>query len=349
MKKRILFFVLFLLLFPISCLASSSVVMDIDSGRILYEKNKDKEQLIASITKIMTCILVLENSSLEEEVTVGEEILKMVGTNIYLKVGEKMSVKDLLYGMMLRSGNDAAITLAVHVSQTEEEFVKRMNEKAKEIGMNHTTFSNSHGLDDVNYNYSTAYDMALLSQYAYQNEIYREIIKTKKYQAKSSLKSYSWYNRMSLLNQYSKCIGGKNGYTPKAGKTLVSLAKEDNLTLTMVSLDDSDSYQHHKNLYESLFQTYHNYLIIDKDSFSMQSFFLSNPIMIKQSFSYPLTEKEVDDIYTRIEMFSNKKKNQVGEIVVELKNQQIGRIPIIEKKIKKKKETIFDKILSFGL
>ena len=335
MKKSILFFILFFL--PNFVFATSTVVMDVDSGRILYEKNKDEVRLIASITKIMTCIVVLENTDLDDVVTVGEEVLKMYGTNVYLEVGEKLSVKDLLYGMMLRSGNDAAISLATYVSGSEEEFVKKMNEKAKEIGMKDTNFSNSHGLDEDSQNTSTSYDMALLSRYAYQNKMYREIVKTKKYQAKSSLKSYTWYNRMSLLNQYKNCIGGKNGYTPKAGKPLVSLAKLDSLTLTIVSLDDANLYEHHKNLYQEMFEKYKSYFIIDQKSFSISTPFLSKDGYVKKNFNYPLLKEEVDDIRTILEIYPIPKKKEIGRILIKLKNQEIGKIPVYEKSIKKRK------------
>ena len=196
------------------------MVMDNDSGRILYENNSNERRLIASTTKIMTCILVLENSDLSKKITVGDEILKVYGTNIYVEVGEILTIKDLLYGLMLRSGNDAAIVLANNIFNSEDEFIHKMNDKAKEIGMNNTVFNNPHGLDEETKNYSTAYDMALLAKYAYKNKMYRNIISTKKYNTKSNLKSYEWYNRVELINSYKYSLGGKNGYTPKAGKTL---------------------------------------------------------------------------------------------------------------------------------
>ena len=171
--KRILLFSLLLCLNTNICKASS-IVMDIDSKRILYEENKDEQRLIASITKIMTAIIVIENTpNLNKKITVGEEVLTMYGTSIYLQVGEEISIKDLLYGLILRSGNDAALTLAVNTSKTEENFVKLMNQKAKELNMKNTIFQNSHGLDEITQNKSTAYDMALLSAYAYKNPIYK--------------------------------------------------------------------------------------------------------------------------------------------------------------------------------
>ena len=348
MKKIFFYFIIFI--FPINCFAltdnsKSCVAIDIDSGRILYEKNKDNKQLIASITKIMTCIVTLENSDLNDTVKVGEEILKMYGTNIYLELGEKITVKDLLYGLMLRSGNDAAITLATYVAGSEEKFVKMMNEKAIELGMNNTVFSNSHGLDDDSCNYSTAYDMAILSKYAFGNKKYREIISTKRFSTKSSIKSYYWINRMSLLNDYKYCIGGKNGYTPKAGKTLVSLASKNDLILSVVSLDDNNIYDNHKDIYEMLFDKYKKYLIIDKDNFNINSYFYNDDVYIKKSFYYTLSENEINSITTLVNLYHKSKNNIVGEVIIKLDNYEIGRLKIYKKAKKKKEKSLFRKII----
>ena len=183
MKKYLTFLISLIFFLPYNVFAdtaASSIIMDIDSGRILYEKNAHEKQLIASTTKIMTAIITLENANLDEKVEAGEEILKVDGTNIYVQVGEELSIKDLLYGLMLRSGNDAATVLSHHIFEKEEIFIEKMNEKAQELGMTNTIFKNPHGLDDNTMNYSTAYDMALLANYAYQNETYKEIVKTKK-------------------------------------------------------------------------------------------------------------------------------------------------------------------------
>ena len=326
--------------------------MDVGSGRIIKEHNANSKKLIASITKIMTCIITLENIDTNKIITVGDEVLEVDGTNIYLSVGEKISIKDLLYGLMLRSGNDAAITLAVNVFSSEEEFVYQMNKKAIEIGMKNTTFNNPHGLDDKTMNYSTAYDMALLSRYAYSNKEYRNIVSTKKYVTKSNLKSYVWYNRVSLLNNYRYCIGGKNGYTPKAGKTLVSLAKMDNLVLTIVSLDDDDIYNNHRNIYNNIFDKYQNYKIIDKNNFFVNSSFGSN-YYLKKSFLYPLSEDEIDKVSTFVELYSNDKitnQNVAGKIIISFDNNKIGEISIYSKNVKKKKElTLFQKVKNYLL
>ena len=343
MKKPILFFII--LLCPINVLADTgnvTIIMDIDSGRILYQNNINQKKLIASTTKIMTCIIVLENSNIESSIKVGDEILSMYGTNIYIEKGEILKIRDLLYGLMLRSGNDAAITLAYNTLGYDE-FINKMNEKAKEIGMKNTLFNNPHGLDDETKNYSTAYDMALLSRYAYNNPIYRKIISTKKYSTKSNIKSYVWYNRMSLLNNYKNCVGGKNGYTPRAGKSLVSYAKNDGLTLTIISLDDPSIYENHKNLYNEYFSKYTNYTIIEKGDY----FIDNNNYYVNKSFNYPLTKEETTMIKTLVKLDYESINKKKGEINIYFNDKTIGSINIYGKdKIKKEKNNLLKKIIS---
>ena len=337
-----IFLLILIIIFPINVFASSTMVMDNDSGRVLYENNSNERRLIASTTKIMTCILVLENSDLSEKITVGDEILKVYGTNIYVEVGEILTIKDLLYGLMLRSGNDAAIVLANNIFNSEDEFIHKMNDKAKEIGMNNTVFNNPHGLDEETKNYSTAYDMALLAKYAYKNKMYRNIISTKKYNTKSNLKSYEWYNRVELINSYKYSMGGKNGYTPKAGKTLVSYASKDNMNLIIVTLDDNDIYENHKYLYEKYFKKYKKYIIVDKDNFTVDSSLINKKVYVKNTFSYLLSEDEVDDISTLVHI-TDSDNNKVGKIIIKLKNKEIGNIDIYSYKNKKENNSILSR------
>ena len=342
MKKIVLFFIMILL--PINVLAdtgNATIIMDIDSGRIIYQKNINQKKLIASTTKIMTCIIVLENSDIDALITVGDEVLSMYGTNIYIEKGEVLKIKDLLYGLMLRSGNDAAITLAYNTLGYDA-FINKMNEKAKEIGMENTSFNNPHGLDDDTKNYSTAYDMALLSRYAYNNSVYRKIISTKKYVTKSNFKSYVWYNRMSLLNKYRHCIGGKNGYTPRAGKSLVSYAKNDDLLLTIVSLDDDSIYENHMNLYAEYFSKYKKYKIVEKGTFSIDN----NNYYVNNSFEYVLNDKEKDSISTLLRIDGNSYSKKVGKIEIYFDNNSIGSIDIYRSKnIKKEKKSLLKKLI----
>lgn len=289
----------------------------------------------------MTAILAIENGDLDKKVIVGEEVLSMYGTNIYVEVGEKMTMRDLIYGLLLRSGNDAAVVIAKEIGGTEAKFVQMMNSKAREIGMKNTVFKNPHGLDEVTENYSTAYDMALLSKYAFSNKIYRKIVATKKYEVSTGKKTYLWYNRNRLLDNYKYCTGGKNGYTPSAGKTLVSTASKGNLNLTIVSLNDGDSYSNHQNLYENMFSKYHRYKIVDKDSFVVSKEFFHKNVYLKKSFYYPLTDSEINDIRTVVHFFDSSSSDKVGVVDIYLNNQKIGNLSIYEQEKKKEQFSFF--------
>lgn len=346
-----MFFLILLLIIPINCFAlndtsRSSIVMDVDSGRILYQNNAKEKRLIASITKIMTFAVTEENINVSKKVVAGEEILDMYGTSIYIEKDEEMTIKNLLYGLMLRSGNDASMVIAKAVSKNEENFVKLMNEKAKKLGMTSTTFKNPHGLDEKTKNYSTAYDMAILSKYIYnKSKLYREIINTYKHTLKTNKKSYVWYNRNKLLKDYKYCIGGKTGYTPSAGKTLVSIAKKNNMTLTAVTLKDSDHYENQENLYEYIFSKYKRYKLLDKKHFRIDEEYYKDKLYIKEDFYYPLTKKELEHIKTivKITKLKNYKNNDVvGEIEIKLGEDIIKKVNIYVKKEKKK--SFFQKI-----
>ena len=314
--------------------------MDLDSGRILYEKNANQKRLIASITKIMTAIVAIEEGDLTEKITVGEEVLSMYGTNIYVEVGEKMKLRDLLYGLLLRSGNDASVVIAKAIAGSEEKFVNLMNKKAQEIGMKNTIFKNPHGLDEETENYSTAYDMALLSKYAYKNKTYRNIVSTDKYEVSTGKKTYLWYNRNKLLTTYEYCTGGKNGYTPRAGKTLVTTASKKGLNLTIVTLSDGDIYNNHIDLYEDFFSKYKRYKIIDKNNFRIDKEFVDEDVYLEDSFYYPLTSNEVNDIKTVVHFLDDSATDEIGTIEIFISNQKIGELPIY-RKIKKKEQFSF--------
>ena len=355
MKKLILIIFLLILIFPFNIFAltdtaKSTVVMDIDSGRVLYQKNMNEKRLIASITKIMTATIAIENGNINDIYKIGEEVLPMYGTNIYLEVGEEMKLIDLLYGLILRSGNDSAVVIANNICKNEEEFVKLMNQKASSLGMSNTTFNNSHGLDEKTQNYSSAYDMALLSSYIYKkSSLYRKITSTYKYEVSSNNKSYLWYNRNKFLKEYKFATGGKTGYTPSAGKTLVSTSEKNGLRLTAVSLKDPNHYQNHKDLYEYIYSKYKSYTILDKDKFHVDDFIFNDNVYIKESFKYPLSDKEKDKVKTvlKIQKNSNYKNNdKVGEVVIYLDKDIIGNIDVFVNTKKEKKKNFLLKLFN---
>lgn len=349
--KKLFFLVFVIFMFPINVLglsdtARSTIVMDMDSGRILYKKNINEQRLIASITKIMTAVITIENIDISKEITVGEEVLKMYGSNIYIELGEKMTIKNLLYGLLLRSGNDAAIVLANNVCSSEDKFVELMNKKAKEIGMENTIFKNSHGLDEETQNYSTAKDMAILSSYANNLEVYKEISKTKKWSIQTDKKSYVWNNRNKLLYTYKYATGGKTGYTPKAGRTLVTTASKDDLNLTIVTLNDSNEYTTHESLYDYAFDKYKKFLIVDKNNFDIDHTFYKGNLYINKSFSYPLSKDEEGKINILVKLDKNnnyKDNDQIGEVIVTLDKDEIFTTGVYVKK-ENKNESFFDKI-----
>ena len=351
MKKKIVVFLLLILLIPSNVLAlslscRSCCLMDMDSGRVLYEKDMNNPRLIASITKIMTAILAIENGNLDETIKVGEEVLKMYGSNIYIELGEKITLLDLLYGLMLRSGNDAAVVIAKNIGGSEKKFVEMMNKKASEIGMKNTVYNNCHGLDEETENKSTAYDMALLSSYAYKNPIYREIVSTKKYIAKTDKKTYEWTNRNKLLFRYNYATGGKTGYTPRAGRTLVTNASRDRLNLTAVTLNDGNEYISHESMYEYAFQNYKKYLILDKNKFRIDDGYFKDKIFIKRNFSYPLQESEKEKVLVvvKIEKINNYKDNdRIGEVIVKLDNEELFKEDVYVN-VEGNKDGLLDKI-----
>jgi D-alanyl-D-alanine carboxypeptidase len=206
LKKVIIILTIFVPLNVFALSARNIIAMDMDTKRVLYGQNINDKHLIASISKIMTTIVALENGNLDSEVTASDVISSATGSAIYIGVGEVLTLKDLLYGLMLRSGNDAALLIAEHIGGDVDTFVKLMNEKAQELGMKNTTFINPHGLEDNsgNGNLSTAYDMAILTSYAMQNEEYKKIVSTTKYVCKSNTKSYVWKNKNKLLTKSSK-------------------------------------------------------------------------------------------------------------------------------------------------
>ena len=326
MKKLALFVLVIILILPIKInafdtSATSAILMDMDSGRILYSKDIHNVRTVASISKIMTCIVAIESGKLDEIVTVGDEILSAYGSGIYIKPGEQLKLIDLLYGLMLRSGNDAALAIANFVGGNIDGFVKLMNDKAKEIGMKNSTFNNPSGLDQDKGNYSTAYDMAILTSYAMKNEIYRKIVGTKKYTLTTNMNSYAWYNKNRLLNTYKYTTGGKTGFTEKARRTLVTTASFEDLNLVVVTLNDGNDFSDHQYLYEEAFKNYFSYKILQAGNINIydENYYTNYDLYVKEGFSYPLKKEEKNNIYLKIELNRNenvKDGDIVGKVIV---------------------------------
>src|SRR4051812_8649908 len=243
----------------VSVSARGAVLMEQESGRVLFEKDAHTKRRIASITKIMTAILAIESGKMNELVKVSEQATRAEGSSVYLKPGEKIKLEHLVYGLMLRSGNDTAVAIAEHVGGSLDGFVFLMNQKAEEIGMENTHFANPHGLDDHENHLSTAYDMAILTQYAMFNDTYQKIAGTKVHRVPDPTGDWDrvWSNKNRLLTGlYEYTTGGKTGYTKRAKRTLVTTASKDNLELIAVTLNGPDDWNDHINMYEHAFRNY---------------------------------------------------------------------------------------------
>lgn len=348
MKKL---FLLLVLLFPFKIFAFSSnavstVLIDMDSGRILYANNAHHVQSVASISKIMTAVVALENTNIKKKIVVGDEILKAYGSGVYIKQGERLTIEDLLYGLMLRSGNDAAISIASHVSLDVSKFVDKMNDKAKSLSMDDTVFNNPSGLDEEKGNFSSAYDMALLMSYAMRNDEFRKIVGTKVYTLKTNKNVYKWRNKNKLLFSYRYTTGGKTGFTKKAKRTLVTSAFKDGLNLAVVTINDGSDWKDHESLYEEAFSKYTNYLILSKGNLSIpfDDYYNDDKLYIKNDVSYPLLEGEKDSVRVKYELDkrrSYKSGDKVGYVKVYLDDKLVKSEKIYVKCVKSKRLSWF--------
>ena len=353
MKKiLLLIIILILLLIPkvnaSTTSASSYILMDGVTGRVLLSKDMNSKRLIASITKIMTSIIAIESGKVEDTVTIDDSILKAYGSGIYIEVGEEIKLKDLLYGLMLRSGNDAALAIANYIAGSEENFVNLMNAKAKELGMKNTLFYNASGLPTPHGNYSSCYDMALLTRYVMKNKLYREIVSTKEYKAATNYKTYVWNNKNKLL-RYNYITGGKTGYTEESGRTLVSSATIDGMNLIAVTIRDSDDWNTHLELYNYAKDNYASYKVLNKNKFKVigDTYYKDNYFYIKNDVYIPLKKNEKKSLVSHIIL--EKKKNykindKVGINQIYLGNKLLYEEDIYIIKKNNTKKSIFEKI-----
>lgn len=229
--------------------AKCAILYEPVTGTVLYEKNADETRLIASTTKIMTALITLEKSALDEEVIIPRECESVEGSSMYLRAGDRYSVRELLYGLLLQSGNDAAVALAVHVAGSVEDFAALMNERAAGLGCENTHFVNPHGLDAKEH-YSTARDLAFIAAEAMKNEVFRGLVSTRTV----SIGGKTYTNHNKLLTTCEGVVGLKTGYTKSAGRTLVTAAERDGMRLICVTLADPDDWNDHAALYDEAFR-----------------------------------------------------------------------------------------------
>ncbi|MGM8365305.1 D-alanyl-D-alanine carboxypeptidase family protein [Virgibacillus sp. W0181] len=308
--------------------ANNAVLMEQSTGRVLYEKQAHEKKPIASITKVMTAIIAIESGQMDKKVKTSRRAIYTEGSSIYLEQGEKMKLEDLVYGLMLRSGNDAAVAISEQVGGSVEGFVYLMNEKAKWLGMTNTNFTNPHGLHDDSH-FSTAYDMALLMQYAMNNEQFKKISGTITHTADN--RSYAWKNKNKLLTYYyDHCTGGKTGFTKKSGRTLLTTAKKDDFELIAVTLNASDDWRDHIQMFE---WGYKNFKLRSLENREEINFKLkeTNDLFtgyLQEPVYYPLTDDEYSHVHSYIRPDDKTTQGVLGQMIFSLKSKPIHQTTV---------------------
>ncbi|WP_419156800.1 D-alanyl-D-alanine carboxypeptidase family protein [Rossellomorea sp. BNER] len=331
--------------------AQRAILMDGDTGRILYEKDAHTKSRIASITKIMTAVLAIESGKLNEMVKISDLASGTEGSSLYLKPGEKVKLEDLVYGLMLRSGNDAAVAIAEHVGGSLDGFVYLMNKKAEEIGMVNSHFENPHGLDDHENHYSTAYDMAVLTKYAMELDKYREIAGTEVHTAPNPESEWDrkWKNKNRLLTElYKYSTGGKTGYTKRAKRTLVSTASKGGDDLISVTLNGPDDWNDHIQMFEYGFKHFDSTIVLPKGKLdSIENEVYKDRLTVKRDVLLSLKDDEGKDVRIEYKLMKPKKEwleennapNIVGNAIIYLEEREVDRVPLYFLKNQEKKES----------
>ena len=323
------------LLYPCNAQAISAqkaIVVDASTGRVLYEKDADSRSLIASTTKIMTALIVCEQCNVLDRMQIPKEAVGIEGSSIYLKEGEVLTVQELLYGMMLHSGNDAAVALAIYCGGTVEGFAELMNDKARLLGMKDTHFVNPSGLDAPEH-YSTARDLALLAAYAMKNPVFAKTVSTKTVNAAGR----SLRNHNKLLWQVEGADGVKTGYTRAAGRILVSSAVRQGRRLVAVTINDGNDWVDHASMLSDGFSRYQVCQILSKgqclgsiEIFGGQEGRVN--VLAAKDFFYSIAENEKPHILLSAPGFAYapvKEGDQGGYAYICIGDAAVGKIPVI--------------------
>ena len=288
-------------------------VVELNSRRILYASGAEKKLPMASTTKIATAITVLDDcDDIKKEYEIPEKAVGIEGSSVYLQKGDIYTVEDLLYGLMLRSGNDCATALALLFGGNLDNFSVKMNRTAQKSGAFNSNFVNPHGLPCKNH-YTTAKDLSYITCYAMENPVFRQIVATKYYEPRN------WKNKNKLLALYDGAIGVKTGYTKEAGRCLVSAVERENMTLICTLLNCSTTYERTQKLFDDAFKAYKQTLLVGKEQvFEVQNGKKTLKASINRDLYYPLLEEERDLIEIKILPLQEKSKNIVGQLEIYL-------------------------------
>ncbi|MFN3421509.1 MAG: D-alanyl-D-alanine carboxypeptidase family protein [Armatimonadota bacterium] len=323
----------------LSITSKSAILADVETGKILWSLNPDLKCYPASLTKIMTAVLILERGNLEDWVTVPKDAAFTGESSMALKEGERVQVKDLLNAVLVRSANDACVAAAIHIAGSVDKFVEWMNEKARELGMNNTNFINPHGLHDPRH-YTTARDLLTLTRYALQNPSFRSIVSQREITIaptnKSALRHYR--NRNKLLEFYPGCDGVKTGYTVPAGKCLVASATRNGWQLVAIVLGSQDHFADCTTLLDFGFNNFVRLTLAEKgEQIALFHFPDGNPKWLKavaaESVKVIVPKAEIGRIHGQVLQRNSKppiQKNEViGEIVWEVPGGSLHKTELV--------------------
>lgn len=312
--------------------AQKAIVADAATGTVLFERNADAQSLIASTTKIMTALLICEQCNVLDRMKIPAQSVGIEGSSMYLQEGEILTLQELLYGLMLSSGNDAAVALAIYCGGTVEGFTERMNDKARELGLKHTHFANPNGLDAAD-NYSCASDLAVLAAYAMENPIFAKTVSTK------TVKAGNRYlrNHNKLLWMVEGADGVKTGYTKAAGRILVSSAQRQDRRLVAVTIQAPNDWEDHKYLLNKGFSEYENKTIVQSGTEVMKAPVFGGEkqeisLVAAKSFTCALRPQEkpgflragLDYVYAPAAAGAD-----AGWVYVILNGKAMGKIPVV--------------------
>jgi D-alanyl-D-alanine carboxypeptidase len=367
--KKVTLIIVFLLIFPCKAVYPVSkpekplrlnsryiVVMDLKSKRVLYERESKKIVPMASTTKIMTAIVALENSKLDEVITVSKRASSIHGSTIGLRAGQKVTMEELLYGLMLQSGNDCAIAIAEHIGGSVEEFTSIMDSKAFQIGAFNTHFSTPHGLDSDGH-FTTAYDLGLITCYGLNNETFCKIVGTKEITLDGYNGPRKFHNINKMLWQLDGADGVKTGYTGKAGKCLVSSVNKNSRRIVCVALNSSNRWEDSKKLLEYGLRKYDNDAVINaKESLAYAAITggVKSKVMIgiEKDIQVPVSDEEAEDLKTEIKPYSDisapvHKGEQLGELTLYAGDEAVYSVPLLalENIGKSGSKNLFERIL----
>ena len=323
------------LIFPCNAFgisAQKAILMDAQTGRVLFEKDADRQSLIASTTKIMTALIVCEQCNVLDRMRIPKEAVGIEGSSMYLREGEVLTIQELLYGLMLSSGNDAAVALAIYCGGTVEGFVQLMNDKSHRLGLLGTHFENPNGLDSPNH-YSTARDLAVLASYAMENPIFRQTVSTKNVRAGDR----TLQNHNKLLWRIDGADGVKTGFTKAAGRVLVSSAYRQGRRLVCVTINDGDDWRDHESLLEKGFSDFQTQSIVTEGQCLGTVSILGGQsdhvqLLAAESFSFPMRQDEKPKLILSGPGFAYApvvQGKQAGFAYVLLGEKTVGKISLI--------------------